>query len=329
MSIAVLKPGLLTTVQDLGRTGFQHLGISVGGAMDSRAHRLANLLAGNDGDAAALEITFGGPTLRFDSPACFALAGAQLRARLNGEPVPNYRPLIARAGDTLAFGAREAGLRAYLAVHGGFDLPRVMGSYSTYLRGGFGGLAGRALRTGDTLKLATPLPATGLDALARRLWEIRIYLPAPLALQPRAALRLIRGAHAVLFTQDAIQSLFSASFTVSADADRMGYRLTGPSLSLIKPTQLLSEATATGSIQVPADGQPIVLMADRQTVGGYAKIGHVASVDLPHVAQRMPGETLRFEEVTVEQAQALDIAREAAFATLHETLAPLRAALAR
>jgi len=329
MSLVVIKPGPLSTIQDLGRYGLQHLGVPVGGAMDSRAHRLANLLVGNDENEATLEITFGGPTLRFDAPACIAITGARLSPTLNGQAIANNRPLVVRQGDMLAFGQREAGLRAYLAWHGGLSLAPVLGSRSTYLRAGLGGIEGRALRKGDVLRLNKTLPAHGLDELESGLWDMRIYLPRALAAQPRTALRMIAGAHAPLFTAQALATLFSEPFRVSPDSDRMGYRLRGPLLTLAKPVQLLSEAATFGSVQVPADGQPIILMADRQTTGGYAKIGHLASVDLPLVAQSMPGDSLRFTEIPLAQAQQLDMQREAAFRQLRDSLAPLRALLDR
>lgn len=168
MSITIIKPGMLSSFQDRGREGYQHQGIPAAGAMDERAHRLANALAGNSGDPATLEMTLTGPTLRFDAPACFALAGADLGATLNGQEIPQHRPLVARAGDTLAFGARPAnGVRGYLAVHGGFALAPVMGSETTYLRSGFGGFEGRALAKGDQVGLRQALDGHGLDALQR------------------------------------------------------------------------------------------------------------------------------------------------------------------
>ncbi|NYT75514.1 biotin-dependent carboxyltransferase family protein [Alcaligenaceae bacterium] len=327
MSITVIKPGLLSTFQDSGRLGHQHLGVPVSGAMDTRAHRLANLLAGNNADEATLEITLTGPELHFDAPACIAISGARLSPSLNGQAVPNDRPLVVSAGDRLTFGARQSGVRAYLAWHGGVEILPVLGSRSTYVRGGFGGLDGRALKKGDTLTLRRSLQQHDLQALDRELWHIKIYLPAILGLQPRAALRLLRGPHTGLFTEAAIDTLFSAEYRVSPDSERMGYRLQGPLLPLKQATQLLSEPTGFGAIQVPADGQPIILMADRQTTGGYAKIGHVATVDLPLVAQCLPGEKLKFTECTLEQAQRLDAQREAAFEQLNQMLAPVRALL--
>jgi antagonist of KipI len=324
MSISVLKPGLLSSFQDLGRTGYQHLGVPVGGAMDSRAHRLANLLAGNPGDEATLEVTLSGPVLRFDSAACIAITGATLSPTVNGKPVPNNRPLIVRSGDVLAFGARTAGLRAYVAWHGGIDLPLVLSSRSTYLRGGFGGYKGRSLKAGDVLHQRVRLDDGRLDRLAQALWEIKIYLPAILGLAPRATLRAMQGAHTSLFTDSSIDDFFSSEYRISPQSERMGYRLQGNTLELKSSTQLLSEATSFGSVQVPPDGKPIVLMADRQTTGGYAKIAHIASVDLAVIAQCMPGDTVRFTPVGLDQAQALDMQREASFEQLRRALEPLR-----
>ncbi len=324
MSIRVIKPGMLSSFQDLGRTGHQHLGVPVGGAMDSRAHRLANLLVGNEENEATLEITLTGPTLRFDAPACIAICGAQLNPTLNKEPLPNNRPIIVRDGDVLAFGARASGLRAYLAWHGGIVLPKVMSSRSTYLPGGFGGYQGRALRKDDVLTLASKLADTDLDALAHKLWQLKVYLPAILGLNPRPAIRAVRGADASRFTPDSIQAFFGSEYQISPQSERMGYRLSGTPLKQHSSQQLLSAATSFGSVQVPPDGNPIVLMADRQTTGGYAKIAHVATVDLPLLAQGMPGETLRFMEIGLDQARQLDERLEEAFAKLSASLAPLR-----
>ncbi len=324
MSITVLKPGLLSSFQDLGRFGYQHLGVSVGGAMDSRAHRLANLLAGNSEKQATLEVTLAGPTLRFDAPACIAISGAHLNPTLNKEPIPNNRPLIVRTGDVLAFGARAAGLRAYIAWNGGIELQSVLSSRSTYLRGGFGGYQGRALKAGDVLVMRRKLDSARLDELEQELWKIKVYLPAILGLIPRSDIRVMRGAHTPLFTDTSIDDFLTTEYRISAQSERMGYRLEGARLSTKSSKQQLSEATSFGSVQVPPDGNPIVLMADRQTTGGYPKIAHVATVDLPVIAQCMPGETLRFTETTLAQAQQLDSQREEAFGHLCQTLSPLR-----
>lgn len=324
MSVTVIRPGLASTFQDCGRHGHQHLGVPVGGAMDQRAHQLANLIAGNERDMATLEITLLGPTLRFETPACIALAGADLGPAVNGEPAPMGRPLVMRAGDVLSFGSRRSGVRCYLAWHGGIALPHVLGSQSTYLRGGLGGFHGRALRKGDVLPLNAPLRTDTLEALARDLGQTSIYLPSTLANNPRARLRIMRGPHTGLFTDEALRAFFGKPYRIANESDRMGYRLQGPPLSVRENRQLLSEGASFGSIQVPADGQPIVLMADRQSIGGYPKIGHVATVDLPQLAQSMPGETVWFEEIGLAQAQQLDNLREQALGRLRASLEGLR-----
>ncbi|MBO9327896.1 5-oxoprolinase/urea amidolyase family protein [Achromobacter xylosoxidans] len=330
MSLTVIKPGMLSSFQDRGREGYQHQGIPAAGAMDERAHRLANALAGNAGDPATLEMTLTGPTLRFDAPACFALAGADLGATLNGRDLPVHRPLVAQAGDTLAFGARPAvGVRGYLAVHGGFALEPVMGSESTYLRSGFGGFHGRALARGDQLPLRKPLDGgRDMDALQDALWQLRVYLPSALGAPRRSAVRFLPGMHWHEFSEASRRAFAEAEFRISPQSDRMGYRLLGPALSMSEPRQMLSEAACFGTVQVPSGGEAIILMADRQTTGGYPKIAQIATVDLPILAQAAPGQTLRFQPIELEAAQRLDGERERAFAQLQDTLAPLRALLA-
>ncbi|CAJ50707.1 biotin-dependent carboxyltransferase family protein [Bordetella avium] len=324
MSITVLKPGMLSTFQDEGRYGYQHQGIPVAGAMDESAHQLANMLAGNSARPATLEITLSGPMLRFDEPACFAITGADLSATLNGRALPLCRPLIARAGSVLAFGKPVQGARAYLAVYGGFALTPVMRSGSTYLRSGFGGLQGRALRKDDRIGLARRLRTDALDALAQTLWAKRIYLPATLRSSPREQIRVLPGPHWAEFTERTHHEFLHQAFRITPQSDRMGFRLQGPPLLMDQPRQILSEATCFGTIQVPAGGEAIVLMADRQTTGGYPKLAQVASIDLPALAQRLPGDTLRFAPIALEEAQALDAGRARAFAALHDSLQPLR-----
>jgi len=324
MSMVVIKPGMLSSFQDAGRHGHQPLGISVVGAMDQRAHRLANILVGNDAQAASLEITLTGPTLKFKEPCCIALCGADLSATLNGQAVALNRPLIVRPQDELAFGARKHGTRCYLAVHGGFALTPVLGSTSTYLRSHFGGWHGRALQKGDEIAFARPLKNKSLEAVAMELWAIKIYLPAAIADSSRQRIRLIKSALWNEFTPESCVALLTETYRVSPDSERMGYRLTGTPLSMSKPRQLLSEATTFGTIQVPAGGQPIILMADRQTTGGYPKMAYVATVDLPLLAQLAPGDALKFEAITLERAQELDAARECAWQTLSQTVKPIQ-----
>jgi antagonist of KipI len=328
MSLRVVRPGLLSSFQDLGRWGFQHLGVSVTGAMDTQSHQMANLLAGNTGDCATLEMTLLGPTIVFGQPTCICLTGARFDAKLDGKPVVRYRPIVVRAGETLAMGSASEGARAYLAVHGGFDLPSIMHSQSTYLRAGFGGLHGRALQKGDTVGLRKALRSDNslLTALTESLWDKVIYLPSVLGQHTgqKSLVRFMRSDMWGEFTPASCTAMASTAWRVGIDSERMGYRLEGPTLSLTTPREMISEPATFGSIQVPRGGQPIVLMADRQSSGGYPKIGTVASVDLPILAQKKPGDTIRFTPVDSAHAQALDHQKTQALQELEVTLASVR-----
>lgn len=308
-AIAVLKPGALSTFQDLGRVGYQQLGVPANGVMDERAHRLANALVGNAQDTATLEITLMGPTLRFDAATAVAVCGADLDASIDGTPLPTAQACVVPAGATLSFGKRKSGLRAYLAVAGGFALDPVMNSHSTFVRGGYGGMQGKPLRKADVIGLRAPRAA-----LPEALPQARF--AAGIVAAPEAPLRVVRGREWDAFSADAQAAFTSTAFRIGAQSDRMGYRLEGPALALSSPREMWSEAVAFGTIQVPPDGQPIVLMADRQTTGGYPKIAHVCAVDLPRLAQRMPGESVRFTVVGLEEAQRLAQLQDAAFAAL-------------
>jgi antagonist of KipI len=315
--LRVAEAGLLTTVQDLGRHGYQRDGVPVSGAMDPFALRVANLLVGNDPGAAGLEATLSGPVLEFAEEALIALAGADPGALLDGVVVPPWRPVRVPAGSTLALGAARRGCRAYLAVAGGIDVPRVLGSRSTFVRAALGGHRGRELRRGNELPVGSPAP------LARRIAAdlgrggagpaIARWGAGPSwrpAYSDRAMARLLPGTHADALTPDAREALFRAEFRVSPRSDRTGYRLEGPRLELAAPLEILSEAVAFGTLQLPPDGEPIVLMADRQTTGGYPRIGEVASVDLPLLAQLRPGDRVSFRPCSLPDAQALLLARE-------------------
>ncbi|QCP53807.1 biotin-dependent carboxyltransferase family protein [Trinickia violacea] len=310
MSIEVLKPGALTTFQDLGRTGYQQFGIPVNGVMDERAHRLANLLAGNDPGDATLEITLIGPTLRMLADVTIALCGADLEPMADGEAVPLNEAVPLPTGTELSFGQRRSGVRAYLAVRGGFALEPVMGSCSTFVRGGYGGHRGRPLRKGDVIAVrergasnAAPPSAASMPTF-----------PNDVIGAPGAPLRVIAGREWPLFSADAQCAFANTPYRIGAQSDRMGYRLEGEPLALGTARQMMSEAVGFGTIQVPSDGQPIVLMADRQTTGGYPKIAHVCAVDLPRLAQTMPGESVRFEMIGLDEAQRLLAQQERAFA---------------
>lgn len=330
MTIQVVQPGLLTTVQDLGRRGYQKYGVIASGAMDEVALRVANLLVGNAHGEAALEMTVLGPEVFFAGAALIAVTGGDLSPRLDGQAVPLWRPVYLPRGGMLRFGPCAAGCRAYLAVAGGLAVPVVMNSRSTYLRAGLGGFRGRALQAGDVLPLGQP-GETGLrlqrqlaahaggGPLAAAAW---CYGRGRLPREGEVTqLRALPGRQHAWFDAASRRRFFSEAFQVTLCADRMGYRLFGPQLSLEQPRELLSEAVAWGTVQVPADGQPIVLLADRQTVGGYPKIAQVARVDLPLLAQVQPGGQLSFREIALAEAQRLYLRREQELQTLQRGIA--------
>ncbi|WP_261391627.1 biotin-dependent carboxyltransferase family protein [Cytobacillus firmus] len=317
--IKVLKPGLLSSIQDLGRTGYQKFGVIASGAMDPFSHRMANLLSGNEENDPALEITMMGPILTFEEDTLISICGGDLSPSINGQPIRTWRSVFVKKGSELKFGGCQKGCRAYLAVYGGFAVPEVMNSKSTYLRAGIGGFKGRALKAGDVLETGKPsLQSLKMnDFLSKQLldkafvendWGIASKLIPETVGNPE--IRITRGRQFDLFTHESRIQLFNHAFEVTAQSDRMGYRLKGPSLALSEHAEQISEAVNFGSIQVPPDGNPIVLLADRQTTGGYPKIGQVAAVDLPLLAQAKPGDALRFAEISNEQAQQLLIKRE-------------------
>ncbi|HEX3729366.1 MAG TPA: 5-oxoprolinase subunit PxpB [Opitutaceae bacterium] len=295
-ALRVIRPGLLTTVQDLGRPGFRAAGVPAGGAMDSFALRVANLLVGNPENAAGLEITLAGPELEFPAETLVAVAGAEF------DGVPSWRPRLVGAGERLSFGGCRRGCRAYLAVAGGLDAPAVLGGRGAFLRGEFGGFEGRPLQEGDWLPLGRAGRAPAVPPSAS--WRVsRSILPA---YSSEARLRVIRGAQAAEFGAE----LWSAEFVLTTQADRMGLRLAGPALERRRGAELLSTAVAPGTVQVPPDGQPILLMADAQTIGGYPQAAHIAGCDLPVAAQLRPGDRVSFQEISLEEAQALARTRE-------------------
>lgn len=308
--IRVVRPGLLTTVQDLGRVGYQRFGLPLSGAMDRLALRLANRLVGNADQAAGLEITLSGPELLFEQEAVIALAGADLSPSLKRMPIPLWEAVRVAKGSTLAFGPRRSGARAYLAVAGGINLPLVLGSRSTHARSGTGGVAGRALAQGDVIR--------GGKAAGRTLALVGRSVP-PEARPPyrsEPTLRVVPGPQLEYFLPEALDALTGRPYTVSPQSDRMGYRLQGPPLIHVGAAEIVSDATPPGSLQVPANRQPILLMADHQTAGGYPKLGVVISADLPLAAQLLPGESLSFALVDVAQARAAWRAQEALLARL-------------
>lgn len=305
MSIRILRPGLLTTVQDLGRWGNRRYGVVVGGAMDTFALRMANVLVGNDEGAAALEITLLGPAIRFEQDALVALCGGEFRAMLGDAVMPTWRPVSIARGSTLTCGTANSGCRGYLAFAGGMDVPLVLGSRSTYLHGKFGGHEGRALQEGDCLSIDTSTLAVSRTPCP---WRVGSVTPE---YDENPTLRVILGSEFDWLASQSQEQLFRSEFVVSPQSDRMGYRLSGPKLELKIPHELISTAVCPGVIQVPADGQPILLMADCATTGGYPKVACVSSVDLPLAAQLRPGTKFRLSAISLEEAQSLLRQREA------------------
>ena len=312
MTVHVRQAGLLTTVQDLGRPAWQHIGVPVGGAMDQVAHRVANMLVGNDDNAAALECTLGGIALQFSEPTLVALAGHAITASLDATPIPGWRPFLAPRGALLVI---HDGCRTTIAFAGGIDVPLVLGARGTSLRAGFGGFHGRALRRDDHLTLGAPTETGArilgqLDARSRIVanWSAGMSVRPPYTATP--LLRIIEGPECALLTRASRNAVLGDTFRVSNDSDRMGFRLTGQPLALSTTREMLSSGVTAGTIQLPPGGAPIVLMADRQTTGGYPRIGDVIAVDLPLLAQLRPGDGLRFGLVGLDEAHALLRTRE-------------------
>lgn len=300
-TIRVVRPGLLTTIQDRGRWGHQAEGVPVCGPMDWFSHRLANQLVGNDDDAATLEITLLGPELIVDADTLGAIAGADFDVTCDDAPVPSTELFTIRRGARLRFGRRRAGARAYLALAGGILTPPVFGSRATHLLSRMGGCEGRALLAGDVL----PIADVGTGP-----WPRRRAIGLPLPTPGRARLRVIPGAQADWFTPEAWATLTNVTCRVSPRSNRMGYRLEGPALPRMRHDELITEPIAEGAIQVPAAGEPILLMADRATAGGYPKIASVIAADLPLAGQLAPGDAISFHACTRAEAASALILRE-------------------
>lgn len=293
----VLDGGLHTTVQDLGRPGYQRYGVPTSGAMDRSACRVANLLAGNSPDAAVLEMTFVGPRLKFLSPATIALAGADLGAQLDDEPLPSWRCAGVVAGRTLSFAGPRDGLRCYMAILGGIEVPAVLGSRSTYTRSRLGGLEGRALAEGDRLGIPGDSPIVRSESAGVPTAERPVY-------GHEHVLRVILGPQDDRFTPEGVNAFLSSEYRVTQKSDRMGYRLEGPPIAHARGADIVSDGSPLGAVQVTGDGQPIVLMADRGTAGGYAKVATVIGVDVGRLAQASPGDAVRFERIDLAGAHA-------------------------
>jgi antagonist of KipI len=307
MNAVVIRAGFQTSVQDLGRTGFRQFGVSTSGALDPFVLRVANLLVGNDDGATGLEITLGGLQLRFEDQRIVAWCGGEFDVQIGSQALPAGHVAHLQSGDELKIGRARIGCRCWLAISGGIDVPVVLGSRSTDLRANFSGFAGRALRDGDVLWLGkqpgSPTPATAISS-----WTAQHDWVSPAKADP--ILRFVRGIDWERFNTSTLQRFTSEAFTVSPDSDRMGVRFDGPELKRENETDLISEAVAPGTIQVPPSGKPILLLGDCQTIGGYPKMAHVITVDLGIAAQLRAGDDVRFFEVSLQDAHGLLMERE-------------------
>ena len=297
MGIRILKGGMFTTVQDLGRTGYQSQGFPVAGVMDVRSFKIANLLLDNPENEAVLEFTLIGPTLEFTSATIIAITGGDFQPEINGEPAPMYTALYMNKGDILKFSSARTGSRGYIAFSSYLDIPVVMGSRCTNTKSSIGGFKGRKLQAGDYMNFR----------IKRR--YLPFFLSRKLELdefdQEEAEIRVIMGPQDDLFSKQGIETFLNSEYTVTSDFDRMGCRLEGPYIAQKSTSDIISDGTVFGAVQVPSHGKPIILLADRQTTGGYAKIATVASVDIPKVVQRKTDHKIRFRAISVQEAQEL------------------------
>ncbi len=312
MSIRVIQPGLLTTVQDLGRTGYQQFGVSVSGAMDPRSAILANLLVGNSRGEGVLESTMLGPQLEFLQPTHIALTGGDMGAMLGDTPLSTYRCYPVKAGDILKFTGIKTGTRSYLAVAGGLDLPQVMDSLSTDLKARIGGFQGRKLEKDDQIPLRQPEKPV-------RNPTVRSIAPEVV---PRSSyvLRVVLGPQDDHFDPAGLNTFFTSTYTLTGQSDRMGCRLEGGVITQPGDGNIISDGIAFGAIQVPKEGKPIIMLADRQTTGGYPKIATVISADFRILGQLKAGDQVTFQQVTMAEAQEAYRHQEASYTLLEKIL---------
>ena len=295
MGIKIVKAGLLTTIQDMGRYGYQETGMAVSGVMDTRSASLANILVGNDENEGVIEVTMMGPTIEFTADNIIAVTGGDLGAQLDGTPFPCYQAVCVKAGQTLAFTGLKSGARVCIAFAGGLDVPVVMGSKSTNLKSKIGGFEGRKLENGDEIAFAAP--KTTLPNMEMR------KLPVPNFGAKAHEIRVVLGPQDDCFPQSSIDTFFNGEYVISNEYDRMGCRMQGPIIKHKVGGDIITDGISFGAVQVPSHGNPIVMMADHQTTGGYTKIGNVISVDLPILAQCMPGHKIHFKWISIEAAQ--------------------------
>lgn len=320
MAIEMIKTGMLATIQDRGRFSYQKYGVNVNGAMDEGSARVANLLVGNSEDAAVLELTLSGAVLKFAQDHLIAICGGNMSPYMNNASLPMWQPIIVKKDSVLSFANYVSGCRVYIAVAGGIHVPSVLGSYSTNVRGQLGGYYGRSLRSGDVLEVGTidehSRSAKLWNKLQRKVgpaFNAQLFAMAP---EEHVTIRYIPGPEYELLTAESKRQWMNGTWRIDIQSDRMGYRLQGGKLELKDSKEMISEGTVHGLIQLPANGQPIVLLSDRQTTGGYPRIALVAAVDIPMFGQLKPGDAIRFLPVTMEEAERLLIEYEQDMAML-------------
>lgn len=300
--IRIVKPGTFSTIQDLGRYGYQKYGIPVSGAMDRYSLQIANILVGNKRDEACIEVTMIGPTIKFIDNQVFAVTGAEFPLKLNDTFVEMNRAIEAKPKDILEFGVASRGCRGYISFAGGIDIPSVLGSKSTYIKAQIGGIDGRILKNDDILSIKK----TNLFDLKSR--------KAPEDLIPafcnEITLRVIIGPEIERFSVEGINTFFNNLYELSTNCDRMGYRLNGPKINHVNGADIISSGINMGTVQITPDGLPIIMMADRQTIGGYTRIANVIGVDIPLLSQLVPGSKIRFKEVDIDSAQKILLEQE-------------------
>lgn len=293
MSVKVVIPGPLTTVQDAGRYGYMNSGIGTSGVMDEVSYKKANYLVGNENGEAVLEVTLFGGTMEFTEDTIIAVTGAAMDVKINEKPVEMYRAQQVKAGDVLSLGMVTAGCRTYVAFAGGIDVPVVLGSRSTNLKCKMGGYKGRALAAGDIFEIGEN--GRKYEALKDRMARPDVYT-SPITV------KVIEGPQEEYFTEAGKKTFYNETYTISDQSDRMGYRMEGAPIESVNGTDIISDGIALGSIQVPTNGKPIILLADRQTTGGYAKIATVCSFDIPKLVQGKPGDQVRFQKISLDEA---------------------------
>lgn len=314
MGLKIKQPGIHATIQDIGRTGAQKYGVVVGGVMDELSLRIGNILVQNNQNEAAIEIMFFGTSITFTADHVIAITGGNLHPMMNGALVPMWRPIYIKKSSTITFKGTAKGCFTYISIAGGFEIPKEMDSKSTFIKAGIGGYKGRALEKNDVLEVGSPNKASKIimKALKQSSVNPKWYVnhTAFYGQSDEQVIRVLKGSEYDLFSEES-QKIFKAeAYTLTTQADRMGYKFDGQTLKQSNPVNLLSEGVTYGTVQVPANGKPIILMADRQTTGGYPKIAQVITADLPKLAQVQPNSKVRFEIVSMLEAEKVLFAQE-------------------